>query len=112
MSITSSSMRLFISESMVAWVPSRASGPLSSTLAGQFWNFGVNDEVWVVTMVDAGSGFRTYDYLMIPMTDGGDETWVICGVILCQVELDSTSLWVVLICCALSNRFGNSLINC
>ena len=105
MSISSSSMSSSISAS-------RASGPLSSTLAGRFWNVGVNDEVWVATMVDVGSRLRTYDDLMIPMTDGGDETWVICGVSLCWVDLDSTSLWVVLICWDLGKRFGKSLINC
>ena len=39
--------------------------------------------MWVVTTVDVKSGLRTYDDLMIPMTDGGDENWVICGMSLC-----------------------------
>ena len=72
----------------------------------------MNDEMWVAAMVDIRSGLRTYDDLMIPMTDGGDETWVIYRMSLCQAELDSTSLWVVLICWASRNRFGKSLINC
>ena len=84
MSIPSSSMRSSI-------LASRASGSLSSTLAGRFWNVGVNDEVWVATTVDVGSRLRTYDDLMIPMTDGGDETWVIFGVRLCRAELDLKS---------------------
>ena len=50
-----------------------------------------------------------YDDLISPMTDGGDE---VCGIMLCQVELYLTILWVVLICWALRNRFGKSLINC
>ena len=72
----------------------------------------MNDEMWDVTTVDVGSRFRTYDNLMIPMTDGGDETWVIRGVRLCQAKIDSTSLWVVLICWDFMKRFGKSLINC
>ena len=50
-----------------------------------------------------------YDDLISPMTDGGDE---VCGMRLCQADLDSTSLWVVLIYWDLRNRFGKLLINC
>ena len=49
---------------------------------------------------------------MIPITDGGDETWAVCGMRLYQAELDWTSSWVVLIYWALRNRFDKSLINC
>ena len=49
-----------------------------------------------------------YDDLISPTTDGGDE---VCGIIVCRVELYLTILWVVLICWALRNRFGKSLIN-
>ena len=105
MSISSSSRSSSISTS-------RASGPLSSTLSSRFWNDGVNDEVWVTTMVDVGSGLQMYDDLMIPITDGGDETWVVCGMRLCRAEFDSTILWVVLISWDLRNRFVKSLINC
>ena len=62
--------------------------------------------------VDVRSGVRVYDDLISPITNGGDETWLVCGMRLCQEELDSTSLWVVLIYWALRNRFGKSLINC
>ena len=57
-------------------------------------------------------GLQMYDDLMIPITDGGDGTWALCGMSLCREELDSTSLWVVLICWDLRNSFGKSLINC
>ena len=39
-----------------------------------------------------------YDDLISPITDGGDETWSVHGVRLCREELESTSLWVVVIC--------------
>ena len=86
----------------------RASSPLPASLTGMFWKFGVNDEIWVATMGDVGLGLRMYDDLIIPMIDGGDE---FCGMRLCQVELDSKILWVVLIYRALRNRFGKLLIN-
>ena len=66
----------------------------------------MNDEMWVAIMVDVRSGLRMYNDLMIPITDGGDETWVVCGMSLFRLELDSTSLWMVLICWDLRNRFG------
>ena len=74
-----------------------------------FWNVGVNDEMWVATTVDVGSGLRMYDDLISSMIDGGDE---VCGIMLCRVELYLTIFWVVLICWALRNRFGKLLINC
>ena len=49
-------MRSSISTLMVGWVSYRESGSLTSTLAGRFWNVGVNDEMWVTAMVDVGSG--------------------------------------------------------
>ena len=67
--------------------------------------------MWAVTMVDVGSGLRMYDDLISTITDGGDETCLVRGVLLCREELDSTSLWVVVIYWDLRNRFGRLLIN-
>ena len=72
----------------------------------------MNDEIWVATTSDVLSGFWMNKDLISPTTFGNDETWLVCEVRLCREELDSMSLWVVLICCALRNRFGNLLINC
>ena len=47
-----------------------------------------------------------YNDFMIPVTDGGDDPWSGRGMRFCQEELDSTSLWVVLICWDFMNRFG------
>ena len=61
--------------------------------------------------MDVGSGLRMYDDLISPMTDGGDETWLVCGMRFCRANLDSTSLWVVVIYWALRNRVGRLLID-
>ena len=68
--------------------------------------------MWVATTVDVGLGLRMYDDLISPMTDGGDETWSIFGMRICRVDLDSTTLWAVLICWDLRNIFDKLLINC
>ena len=97
MLIPSSSMRLSISASSAALLlPSRASNPLSASVTGMFWKVGVNDEIWVAITVDVGSRLRMNDDLISPTTVGGD-TWSVYGVRICRTELDSTSLWVVVI---------------
>ena len=72
----------------------------------------MNDEIWVATTLEVLSGFRMYKDLISPTTFSGGETWLVCEVRIFRVELDSMSLWVVLIFWALRNRFGNLLINC
>ena len=72
----------------------------------------MNDEIWDATTMVVLLGFRMYADLISHTTFGGGETWSVCRVRLCQAELNSVSLCVVLICWALRNRFGSLLINC
>ena len=65
----------------------------------------MNDDIWAATTVAILSGFWMYE---VSPTSFGGETWLRLG----QAELNSMSLWVVLICWALRNKFGSLLINC
>ena len=78
----------------------------------RFWKVGVNDEIWVATTVDVRLGLRMNDDLISPTIVGGGETWLVHVLIFSRANLDSISLWVVVICWDLRNRFGSLLINC
>ena len=72
----------------------------------------MNDEIWAATTADVLSGFRMNEDLISTMTFGCGETWLVCGERIPREELNSMSLWVVLIYWALRNSCGNLLINC
>ena len=58
----------------------------------------MNDEIWVATTSDDLSRFQMNEDLISPTTFGSGKTWLVCGLRFHQVELESVSLCVVLIC--------------